>query len=97
MTGKGKCFEIDGVEGCGGSSSVNKLHNNCYFLRNGEPILNKDSCLLLSNPHSGHASALAPHPLRGPGGQHGHGLSSNFDHLRPCRRARSNPCQVLLS
>ena len=60
MNGKGKYVGIDGVERSGGISSSNKLHDSCYLLRNGEPGLMKSSCLLLSNPHSGPTSALAP-------------------------------------
>ena len=61
MNGKGKYSEFGGVEGGGGRRSFNILDNKCYFFHNKTPVL-KDYRLLLSNPHSGPASALAPIP-----------------------------------
>ena len=62
MNGKGKYSEFGGVEGGSGRRSFNILDNKCYFFHNRKPVL-QDSCLLLSNPHSGPASALAPAPI----------------------------------
>ena len=81
---------MNGVESSGGSSSINKLHNNCYFLDNHDTFLLKDFCLLLSNPNPGPASALAPlsiPPCAAP--------VDNMDTVPPLNSTTSGPAGAL--
>ena len=90
MTGEGKYREFKGVEDSGGSCSLNKLRNNCYFLRNSDPVLLKDFRLLLSNPNLGPASALAPPttpPCAAP--------VDNMDKVPPQLSTNSGPASAL--
>ena len=51
------------LKGNGGSGSSNNLYKHCYFLNNHKSVWNQKHSLLLSNPHPGPASALAPTPI----------------------------------